>query len=460
MVNIMMDNVLDYIEKKKGKHLNELIEFLRFRSISSKSEHKEDMIRAAEWLANNMKDVGIENVKIVETKGHPIVYGDWLKAGEDKPTVLVYGHYDVQPVEPLDLWVNDPFEPTIRDGKIFARGSADDKGQVFTHIKAVESYLQTVGFLPVNIKFLIEGEEEAGSSNLDDFIISNKEMLGADLALISDTEWFAKGMPTICYGLRGITFFEMTLIGPNRDLHSGTFGGAVDNPINVLASIISKLKDEYGRITVPGFYDDVQELSMSERKEFEKLPFEIEEYKKDLGIREVYGEVGYTTLERVWIRPSLDVNGIFGGYTGEGAKTVLPSRATAKISMRLVPNQKADDIAKKVENYIKQLVPPTMKLEMQVLHGGNPVVVPIDSKAIKAAEKALHKAFHKDVVYMREGGSIPVTELFQDVLNAPPILMGLGLPSDNIHSPNENFEIENFFGGIRASAYFFDEITK
>lgn len=455
-----MDKILNYIENNKDRHLKELIEFLKFKSISSKSEHRNDMLNAAEWLFNNMKNTGIDYVEIIPTKGHPIIYGEWLKAGVNKPTVLIYGHYDVQPVEPLELWDSDPFEPVIRNGKIFARGSADDKGQMFTHVKAVEAYLQTVGELPVNVKFLIEGEEEAGSSNLDKFILNNQEQLKADIALISDTEWFAKDMPTICYGLRGITFFEMTLTGPNRDLHSGSFGGAVDNPINVLANIIAKLKDEYGRITIPGFYDDVQELPLSERKEFEKLPFNLEDYKKDLGINEVYGEIGFTTLERTWIRPSLDINGIFGGYTGEGAKTVLPSKATAKISMRLVPNQKADDIAEKVRKYIKQLVPPTMKLELEVLHGGNPVVVPFDSKAVKTAEVALRKAFNKEVVYMREGGSIPVTELFQDVLNAQPILMGLGLPSDNIHSPNENFEIENFFGGIRASAYYLNELVK
>ncbi len=455
-----MDKILNYIENNKDRHLKELIEFLKFKSISSKSEHRNDMLNAAKWLFNNMKNTGIDYVEIIPTKGHPIIYGEWLKAGVNKPTVLIYGHYDVQPVEPLELWDSDPFEPVIRNGKIFARGSADDKGQMFTHVKAVEAYLQTVGELPVNVKFLIEGEEEAGSSNLDKFILNNQEQLKADIALISDTEWFAKDMPTICYGLRGITFFEMTLTGPNRDLHSGSFGGAVDNPINVLANIIAKLKDEYGRITIPGFYDDVQELPLSERKEFEKLPFNLEDYKKDLGINEVYGEIGFTTLERTWIRPSLDINGIFGGYTGEGAKTVLPSKATAKISMRLVPNQKADDIAEKVRKYIKQLVPPTMKLELEVLHGGNPVVVPFDSKAVKTAEVALRKAFNKEVVYMREGGSIPVTELFQDVLNAQPILMGLGLPSDNIHSPNENFEIENFFGGIRASAYYLNELVK
>ncbi len=455
-----MANYIDFIESNQDRHLAELIEFLKIPSISSDSEYNTDMKRCSEWLCSNMQKIGISKSRIIPTDGHPIVYGEWLEAGHDKPTVLIYGHYDVQPVDPVELWDSPPFEPSIKDGKIFARGSADDKGQVFTHIKAIESHLKTNGKLPCNVKLLIEGEEEAGSSHLEDFILANKEMLKCDVVLISDTEWFAEGMPTICYGLRGISFFEITLTGPNRDLHSGSFGGAIDNPANVLCGIISKLKDEYGRITVPGFYDDVLELTDRERLEYKKLPFSIKNYKKDLGIKVINGEIGFTTLERVWARPSLDVNGMISGYTGEGAKTVLPSKASAKFSMRLVPKQNADDIAEKTEKYLKALVPLTMKADINILHGGNPVIVPMDSSEIKIAVKSLKEAFGKDVVFMREGGSIPITEIFQNVLNAPPILMGLGLPTDNIHSPNENFAIDNFFGGIKASAIFLEEIQK
>ncbi|MFC2130644.1 dipeptidase [Bacteroidota bacterium] len=453
-----MKQLFEYIEKNKEKHLIELINFLEIPSISSDSSFNDDMKKCSDWLVEHMNNIGIDGARIIETEGHPIVYAEWLEAGSDKPTVLIYGHYDVQPVDPVDLWDTPPFEPVIRDGKIFGRGTADDKGQLFTHLKAIEAHLKVNGKLPCNVKLLIEGEEEAGSSHLEGFIVNNRDLLKCDVALVSDTEWFAAGMPTICYGLRGISFFEMTLTGPNRDLHSGSFGGAIDNPANVLCKLIGKLKDEYGRITIPGFYDDVLELTEEEKSAYKKLPFKLREYCEDLGINNVNGEIGYTTLERVWARPSLDVNGIIGGYTGEGAKTVLPSKASAKISMRLVPNQKADDIAKKAEKYIKELVPPTMKLKIDILHGGNPVLVPMGSNEIKAAVNALKAAFGKEVVFMREGGSIPITEIFQNVLNAPPVLMGFGLPTDNIHSPNENFAVENFYGGIKASAAFLEEI--
>jgi acetylornithine deacetylase/succinyl-diaminopimelate desuccinylase-like protein len=455
-----MNNYFEYIESNKNKFLEELIEFLKIPSISSDTSYNSDIIKCADWLVEHLQKIGLKNSKIIQTKGHPIVFSEWLEAGSDKPTVLIYGHYDVQPVDPLELWESHPFQPEIRNGKIFARGTADDKGQLFTHIKAIESYLKTNSQLPCNVKLLIEGEEEAGSSHLEEFILENQDLLKCDIALISDTEWFAEGMPTICYGLRGISFFEITMTGPNRDLHSGSFGGAVDNPANALCKLISKLKDEYGRITIPGFYDDVLELTGQERMEFKKLPFNIKHYKQDLGIKEVYGELGYSTLERVWARPSLDINGIISGYTGEGAKTVLPSKATAKISMRLVPNQKASDIAKKTEKYLRTLIPPTVKVEIKFLHGGNPVLVPINSREIKTAVNALQKAFNKDVVFMREGGSIPITEIFQNILKAPPVLMGFGLPDDNVHSPNESFSLENFYGGIKSSAIFLDEISK
>lgn len=455
-----MDRVVSYIEQNKQRHLDELFEFLRIPSISSEPDNALHVRECALWLLDNLKSIGIENSRLMETPGHPIVYGEWMNAGPDAPTVLIYGHYDVQPVDPLDLWKSKPFEPVIRNGKIYGRGTSDDKGQVFAHIKAIETHLAVHGKLPVNIKLLIEGEEESGSNHLEDFIHSHKDMLKCDTVLISDTEWFADGLPSICYSLRGISYVEVLVTGPNRDLHSGTYGGAVDNPIQVLAGMIAKLKDEYGRITIPGFYDDVLDLTIEEREGFKKLPFSNDEYCKDLDIAGGNGEFGYTTLERTWARPSLDINGIKGGYIGEGAKTVLPSIASAKISMRLVPHQNHHDISEKITSYLNKLAPPTVKVEVNSLHGGNPVLVPRDSKGVTAALASLKSAFGVDPVFMREGGSIPIVNIFGLELNAPTVLMGLGLPGDNIHSPNESFAVDNFYGGIKASAYFFDEYSK
>ncbi|MFA7627156.1 MAG: dipeptidase [Candidatus Kapaibacterium sp.] len=452
-----MNRVLSYIETNKERHLNELLEFLRIPSISSVPDNALHVRECALWLQDHIKGIGIEDCRIMETPGHPIVYGQWLEAGENAPTVLIYGHYDVQPVDPIELWKSKPFEPVIRDKKIYGRGTSDDKGQVFTHLKSIETHLSVYGRLPVNIKLLIEGEEECGSNNLEDFINHHKELLKCDTVLISDTEWFADGLPSICYSLRGISYIEVTVTGPDRDLHSGTYGGAVDNPIQILASMISKLKDEYGRVTIPGFYDDVLELTVEEREGFKLLPFNEKEYSKDLGINGVNGEYGYNTLERTWARPSLDVNGIIGGYTGEGAKTVLPSLASAKISMRLVPHQKYQDISDKICSYLSKIAPPTVSAKVKQLHGGNPVLVPRDSNGVKAAMTALKAAFGTEPVFMREGGSIPIVNVFGLELNAPTVLMGLGLPGDNIHSPNESFAIENFYGGIRASALFMNE---
>lgn len=455
-----MDKVLSYINDNKDKHLNELFDFLRIPSISSVPDNALHVRECALWLLDNIKNIGIEDSRLMETPGHPIVYGQWLDAGPEAPTVLIYGHYDVQPVDPLELWKTKPFEPAIRNGKIYGRGTSDDKGQLFTHIKAIETHLAVYGKLPVNIKLLIEGEEECGSNNLEDFIKQNKDLLKCDTVLISDTEWFSDGLPSICYSLRGISFVEVTVTGPNRDLHSGTFGGAVDNPIQVLANLISKLKDEYGRITIPGFYDDVLELSQEERDGFKQLPFDYDEYCNDLEIKGGNGEYGYSTLERTWARPSLDLNGIYGGYTGEGAKTVLPSLATAKISMRLVPHQNHHDISEKISKYLTKIAPPTVKIKVNVLHGGNPVLVPRDSNGVKAAMISLKEAFGIDPVFMREGGSIPIVNVFGLELDSPTVLMGLGLPGDNIHSPNESFAVDNFYGGIKASALFFDEYSK
>lgn len=453
-----MKEILQSIENNKDKHLEELIEFLRIPSISSDSSYDKDTEKCARWLSDHFTNIGLDS-KIFETEGHPVVYAENKDAGEKAKTIMIYGHYDVQPVDPIDLWDNDPFDPKVIDGMLYGRGTADDKGQLFTHVKSVEEIIKKEGKLPVNIKFIIEGEEEAGSSHLDGFIKKHKDMLACDVVLISDTEWFAEGMPTICYGLRGISFIEIELVGPNRDLHSGSFGGAVDNPANVLAWLISQLKDNYGRITIPGFYDDVLELTEEERANFNKLPFNLKNYQADLGVSQVYGENGYSTLERVWARPSLDVNGMISGYTGPGAKTVLPSKASAKISMRLVPNQKADDITSKISKYLKEIAPATVKIDVKELHGGNPVLVKTDSPAIQSAINAFEKAFGKDVVYMREGGSIPIVETFDLELKAPVVLLGLGLPTDNIHSPNENFSLDNFFGGIKTSAIFINEFA-
>lgn len=455
-----MEHILKNIESNRDRYMEELFEFLSIPSISSSNKHDDDTRKAAEWLVENIRKAGIEKVSLKETAGHPLIYGEWLGAGDDAETVLIYGHYDVQPVDPLDLWDADPFKPYIKNGKIYGRGTSDDKGQLFAHIKAIEAHFKENGKLPVNVKLFIEGEEECGGENSDKFIIENKEMLKCDTVLISDTEWFAKGLPSICYSLRGISFVEIEVRGPNRDLHSGTYGGAVDNPINVLCWMAANLKDRYGRITIPGFYDDVLSLSHEEREGFKKLPFDLQEYKNELGVRHLFGENEYTTLERTWARPALDINGIIGGFTGRGAKTVIPSVASAKISMRLVPNQNAQDISAKIKAYLEEIAPPTVNVKVDVLHGGNPVLAPRDSKGVKAAMSSLKKAFGTEVVFMREGGSIPICETFGEALRAPVVLMGLGLTDDNIHSPNESFAVDNFFGGIKASALFLDEYSK
>ena len=454
-----MENIVSYINSNREKYVEELKDFLRIPSISTLAENKADMLTAAEFVAGKLREAGLENVKIIETKGHPLVYADWLKA-PGKPTVLVYGHYDVQPVDPINLWDSPPFEPTIRDGKIYARGATDDKGQMYMHIKSVEAYFKTVGKLPINLKFIIEGEEEIGSGNLDEFVNKNQEMLKCDSVLISDTSLYGPGVPTLTYGLRGLCYMEVVVSGPNRDLHSGTFGGGVDNPINVLAEMISKLKDNNGKIKIPGFYKDVVNLTKKERENFKTLPFSEKQYAKTLGVKELKGEKGYSTLERVWARPSLDCNGIFGGFTGEGAKTVLPSKATAKISMRLVPNQDPKKIAKLFKSYINKIVPKTVKVEASTLHGAYPIATSLDNKATLSAAAALAKVFGKKTVFMREGGSIPIVVTFAKKLKAAPVLLGMGLNSENLHSPNEHFNLNHFHLGILSSAYFMDEFSK
>ncbi len=454
-----MENVVEYINSNREKYVEELKDFLKIPSISTLAENKKDMLTAAEFVVNKLREAGMENVKIIETKGHPLVYADWLHA-PGKPTVLVYGHYDVQPVDPINLWDSPPFEPVIKDGNIYARGATDDKGQMYMHIKSVEAYFKTLGKLPLNVKFIIEGEEEIGSGNLEEFVNKNQDILKCDAVLVSDTSLYGPGIPTLTYGLRGLCYMEVTLTGPNRDLHSGTFGGGVDNPINVLAELISKLLDSNGKIKIPGFYDDVVKLTKKERENFKRLPFSEKQYAKTLGVKELKGEKGYSTLERVWARPTLDCNGIFGGFTGEGAKTVLPSKATAKISMRLVPNQDPKKIGKLFTSYIKKIAPKTVRVEIKDLHGAYPIATSLDDKATIAAADAIAKVFGKKTVFMREGGSIPIVVTFAKKLKAAPVLMGLGLNTENLHSPNEHFNLNHFQLGILSSAYFFDEFAK
>lgn len=452
-----MESLLSFIEANRARYLSELKDLLAIPSVSTNAENAADVRRCAEWVSEHLRKIGLENVQLYPTEGHPIVYGEWLKA-PGKPTVLLYGHYDVQPVEPLELWTTPPFEATLRDGRLFARGAADDKGQVFIHLKSIEAYLRNGGDMPVNVKLLIEGEEEIGSSNLETFVRSQKELLKADLVLISDSAMFAKGVPSICYGLRGLAYMQIDLVGPNKDLHSGSFGGTVHNPIQALSEIIAHLHDGNGRVTIPGFYKDVLPLSKKERAAFKKLPWSDAKYAKDLGVLKLYGEKGFTTLERVWARPTLECNGIWGGFIGEGAKTVLPSKASAKISMRIVPNQSSTKIAKLFEKHIKKIVPKTVKVTVRNLHGGEPAITPIDSPGVQAAVAALEKGFGKKPLYQREGGSIPIVVQFKELLGIDTVLLGFGLPDENAHAPDEYINLENFYGGIRTSVHFFNEL--
>ena len=454
-----MQPVETYIKENRDRYIEELKELLRIPSVSAESEHKGDMMKAAEYISDKLKVAGMTKVKIHKTPGHPIVYGEWLGA-PGKPTVLIYGHYDVQPTGDPALWNSDPFDPVIIGDKIFARGATDDKGQLYIHIKSVEACFKANGTLPLNVKFLIEGEEEVGSENLEPFIIANKKMLACDSVLISDTSLYSPGLPTLTYGLRGLCYMEVEVVGPNKDLHSGSYGGAVANPVNVLAKMIASLHDKNGKVTIPGFYDGILQLSKQERENFKKLKFSETAYMKEVGVKELAGEKGYTTLERQWARPTLDCNGIVGGYTGEGAKTIIPSKASSKISMRLVSNQDPKKIEKLFTAHIKAIAPKSVKVTVKALHGGYPVITPIDGKATIAAATAMERAFGKKTVYMREGGSIPVVATFANELKAPAVLMGLGLNSENLHSPNEHFSLKHFMLGIQSSVYFFEEFSK
>jgi acetylornithine deacetylase/succinyl-diaminopimelate desuccinylase-like protein len=450
-----MNPALPYIEANSDRYLKELTELLRIPSVSTDPERVPDITRCADWVAGHMQSIGLQNVQIMPTGGHPVVYADWLGA-PGKPTILVYGHYDVQPPEPLELWTSPPFEATVRGDNLYARGASDDKGQVFIHLKAIEAYLKTAGTLPVNVKLLIEGEEEIGSEHLDDFVREHAAMLKADLVLISDSSMFAKGVPSICYGLRGLAYMQIDLVGPNRDLHSGSYGGSVLNPIQALSEIIAGLHDRNGRVTIPGFYDDVRKLSVQERAAYKRLPWSDRNYARDLGVRELHGEKGFTTLERLWARPTLECNGIWGGFTGEGAKTVLPARASAKISMRLVPDQSSAKVARLFERHVKAVAPKSVQVTLRNLHGGEPAITPIESPGVRAAVLALERGFGKKPLYQREGGSIPIVVQFKKILKIDTVLLGFGLPDENAHAPDEFLHLPNFYGGIRTVAHFLE----
>ncbi len=442
----------DYQQQHQERFLDEMLELLRIPSISAKSEHKDDMLHCAEAVKNGLLNAGADKAVVMPTDGYPVVYGEKI-VNPSGPTVLVYGHYDVQPPEPLELWHNDPFDPVIKDGKVFARGSADDKGQFFMHVKALEILVKT-NSLKSNIKFLIEGEEEIGSPNLGKFVAAHKELLKADVILISDSSMLSMENPSLDTGVRGLSYIEVEVTGANRDLHSGTYGGAVANPITLLARMIASCHDENNHITIPGFYDDVVVASKEERELLNKAPYNEQEYKDELGVKELWGEKGYTTFERTGIRPTLEVNGIWGGYTGEGAKTVLPSKAYAKISARLVPNQSSETITEKLLNYFTSIAPPSVEVKAALHHGGEPYMTPIDSKGYKAAAKAVETTFGKSPIPLRGGGSIPICSILEKELGIKIIFMGFGLDNDNLHSPNEKYNIENYYKGIETIPYF------
>ncbi|WP_153799380.1 dipeptidase [Foetidibacter luteolus] len=441
-----------YQDENKDRFLDELLQMLRIPSVSARSEHKQDMLACADMVKQRLQEAGAGKVEIFATPGHPVIYAEKITDAA-KPTVLVYGHYDVQPPDPLELWHSGPFEPVIKDGKIYARGACDDKGQFYMHVKAFETMVKT-GTLPVNIKFIIEGEEEIGSSHLGDFIKAHKDLLKADVILISDTAMLSMDNPSIDVGVRGLSYIEVEVTGPNRDLHSGVYGGAVANPITILAQMIASLHDENNHITIPGFYDAVAEASQAERAEMAKAPYSEAEYKEDLGVKSLWGESGYSTNERTGIRPTLELNGIWGGYTGEGAKTVLPSKAYAKISCRLVPNQKHEVITALVIEHLEKIAPPGVSIKVTPHHGGDPYVTPVDSTEYKAAAKAIEASFGKPPIPVRGGGSIPITALFESVLGCKTVFLGFGLDSDNLHSPNEKFNLFNFYKGIETIPYF------
>ena len=451
-------NLADFIEEHRDAHLAELCEFLRIPSVSAKSEHKPDIERAARWVADKLRAAGFKTVEIVPTSMHPLVYAESLDA-PGKPTILFYGHYDVQPAEPLELWTSPAFEPTVRNGNLFGRGTADDKGQVHLHLKALESLQKVNGKFPINVKVLIEGEEEVGSVSLWDFVQRNRERLKADALVVSDTSMLAKGVPSITYGLRGLNYYQVEISGPAQDLHSGVFGGAVPNPITILAEMIAKLHDKNFRVAVPGFYDDVAPVSRQERKALNSLPWKEKEFRKTVGAPALDGEKGFTIVERLWIRPTLELNGIWGGYLGEGAKTVIPAKAYAKLSTRLVPDQDPAKIAKLVERHVRKLLPKSVTCKFQVLSMGKPWAAPFHHPIFAKAQAALQKGFGKKAVFIREGGSIPFVTQMYDTFKVPCVLLGFGLPDENAHAPDEHLALENYFGGIKAIANFYSDLA-
>ena len=451
-------NLTEFIEGRREQHILELCEFLRIPSISAKSEHKRDIERAAGWVADHLRSAGFKTVEIVPTNLHPLVYAESLEA-PGKPTILLYGHYDVQPAEPLSLWTSPAFEPQTRNGSIYGRGTADDKGQVHIHLKALESIHQLNGKFPINIKVLIEGEEEVGSVSLWDYVQANKEKLKADALIVSDTAMLGKGVPSITYGLRGLNYYQIEITGPARDLHSGVYGGAVPNPLTVLTELFAKLHDKNFRVTVPGFYDDVATISSSERKALNSLPWKKKDFERAVGAPGYFGEKGFTTVERLWIRPTLEPNGIWGGYQGEGAKTVIPSKAYAKFSTRLVPNQNPKKIAKLVEQHVRKLLPKTVTCKLELLSAGKPWVASYHDPIFHTAQSALQKGFGRKAVFIREGGSIPFVTQMHDTFKIPCVLIGFGLPDENAHAPDEHLSLENYYGGIKAIAHLYEGLA-
>ena len=447
-----------YFSENREKHLEELVEFLRIPSISSLSEHKEDMQTAADWLANKLKQLNIENVTVEQTAGHPVVYGEWLHA-EGKPTILFYGHYDVQPVDPLHLWESEPFNPVIRDNKLFARGASDDKGQVYMHLKMIEALFATEGTLPVNVKFIYEGEEEIGSPNLPAYVEEHKEKLAADLILISDTGLYAPGKPAVCYGLRGLTGIQIDVRGAKGDLHSGLYGGGVQNAIHALTEILASFRDEHGTIQVEGFYDKVLPLSDEERQAYRDLNFDEDELKEELGVKELFGEEGYSYLEQTWARPTLEINGVFGGFSGEGIKTVLPAEAGAKITCRLVPNQEPNEIVALLKAHIEKHIPKGVEVTVSEFDKGAPYLTPFDHPVIQAAGRSYERVYEVPTAFTRGGGSIPIVAAFDEILALPVVLMGFGLNSENFHAPNEHFHLENFDKGLRVLGDYLNEVS-
>jgi acetylornithine deacetylase/succinyl-diaminopimelate desuccinylase-like protein len=454
----MNNAVLDFIRAHQDRFVDQLKPLLSIPSISALPDHAADVRRCAEWIRAELQRIGMQKVELHETPGHPIVYAEWLGAPGAK-TILFYGHYDVQPVDPIDLWTSPPFEPSVREGELFARGASDDKGQVFMHIKALESWLSQTGSLPLNVKMILEGEEEVGSANLDNFIAAHTDLLAADVVVISDTAMFEKGVPSICYGLRGLAYFQIDVVGSSTDLHSGQFGGALANPAFVLAQMLSQMKDKSGRIRIPGFYDDVRPLTDAEREEYRKLPFNEKRFRTEIGAPRLTGETGYSTLERLWARPTFEVNGLLSGFTGEGAKTVLPAKAMAKVSMRLVPDQDPDKIAGLFEAHLKKIAPSTVKVIVSRMHGGHPWMASLDNPYVQAAGRAIELGFGANAVYTREGGSIPVVATFQKLLGLPSVLFGVGLPDDRIHAPDEKLDLKNYQSGIVAAAALYEEIA-